>query len=100
MSLCFKRLIINHDIKPFRDGGINPRIPNLGISYRTVAILVCRPFYRRSINTFPYAEGITDWVSRRASVDVSENKKAACPYRESKHDPPIVNPAEWPKGQV
>ena len=39
-------------------------------------MLISQPFFRRPINTFPYTYGITDWVIRRASVDVSENNKA------------------------
>jgi hypothetical protein len=59
--------------------GVNPIAVNKHIisyhitSYHTIS----RASYRRPINTLPHKYGITDWMSRRVSVDGSKNKKAA-----------------------
>ena len=45
-------------------------------AFLTSALATHNGHHRRPISTVPYTYGITSWVSRRASVDASENKKS------------------------
>jgi hypothetical protein len=73
-------------------GGIPPLILNLGTKWEW---LTSRPGHTTPPSTNPSNHWIGGWMGSRVGMEVLENKKLSCPYRDSIPGPSIPKPTRY-----
>jgi hypothetical protein len=86
LSLCLTK---HHAMKTYwRNGGLAPRILDLGTRRRWVVTFTPRQHYPREAD--PGTNCIEGWVDNRAVLDTAGKTKIPSPHRESNTRTPIV----------
>jgi hypothetical protein len=88
LCLCLTK---HHAMKAYvGNGGIAPRILDLGTRWRWVISFTPQPLYPQERT--PGIHWIGGWVSPRAGLDAGVRRKIPSPYRDSNPPPPIIQP--------